>query len=39
MKTQEAILIRIALLEARNRENGRIVRKLKRKLRALQTSI
>ena len=36
MRTIETIQNRIELLKARKRENGRIIRKLERKLRTLQ---
>ena len=36
MRTVESIQIRIDLLKSRKRENGRIIRKLERQLRALQ---
>lgn len=36
MKTIESIQARIALLESRNRDNGNIIRKLRRQLRALE---
>ena len=36
MRTVESIQIRIDLLKSRKRENGRIIRKLERRLRALQ---
>ena len=36
MRTVESIQIRIELLKSRKRENGRIIRKLERQLRALQ---
>ena len=36
MKTIEALQARIALLEGRKRDNGKIVKKLRRKIRALE---
>ena len=36
MKTIEALKARIDLLEARKRDNGNIVKKLKRQIRALE---
>ena len=36
MRTAESIQARIELLKGRKRENGRIIRKLERQLRALQ---
>lgn len=36
MKTIESIKARIALLESRNRDNANIIRKLRRRLRALE---
>ena len=38
MQTRESILARIALLEARDRDNQNIVKKLKRKLRAMENA-
>ena len=38
MQTREMIEARIALLESRGRENQNIIKKLKRKLRALAKS-
>ena len=36
MRTVEALQLRIDLLKSRKRENARIIRKLERRLRALQ---
>ena len=36
MRTVESIQARIELLKSRKRENGRIIRKLERQLRAMQ---
>ena len=36
MRSSEALKLRIDLLKSRKRENGRIIRKLERQLRALQ---
>ena len=36
MRTVESIQARIDLLKSRKRENGRIIRKLERQLRAMQ---
>ena len=36
MANESSIQIRIALLESRKRDSGNIIKKLKRKLRALQ---
>lgn len=39
MNKVEALKIRIALLESRNRDNGNIVNKLKRQIRALEAKV